>query len=158
MYLICVSNKQRKAELLHWPWFFNYTYYQIFVLIFPCNYNIHNHMNLKISGRTDFELENKMSFNHKKGLLLAVFFSFNIVESLHHIRRWNNTRCFHLVNYSDENGSIKFWCVLILIISRVKDGSGSHFRAGSSKEWRSVRAHLIQNSIQYSKLCCVYGT
>ena len=86
------------------------------------------------------------------------FFSFNIVESLHHIRRWNNTRCFHLVNYSDENGSIKFWCVLILIISRVKDGSGSHFRAGSSKEWRSVRAHLIQNSIQYSKLCCVYGT
>lgn len=73
------------------------------------------------------------SFNHKKGLLLVVFF-FNILESLYHLRRWNNTRCFHLVNFSDANGSIEFWCVLILIISRVKDGADGHFRAGSSKE------------------------
>ena len=72
------------------------------------------------------------SFNHKKGLLLVVFF-FNILEPLYHLRRWNNTRCFHLVNFSDANGSIEFWCVLILIISRVKDGADGHFRAGLVK-------------------------
>ena len=76
-----------------------------------------------------------MLIQPQERLIIGGFvFFFNIVESLYHLRRWNSTGCFHLVNCSDENESIEFWCVLILIISRVRDGAGGHFRAGSSKE------------------------